>query len=381
MPGSSTRTPSERCPQGLLDSGPARDTMPPVRHTMSDLRHPVRLKDIAIEAGVHFTTVSLVLRGRKGVSDAVRARVKAVADRLGYKPNPVLMALTSRRLNAHIPPRVQRMAFLSNHPGREIFDRNPHMRYFYEGAKEQAGVMGYACDLLFVGKGQLTARALQRQLDASSCEGVIIGAFNLPFRGFELDWTRFAAIKIDTRFMGPLVDFVSNDQMGAVRLAFRRLQELGYRRIGMAIGRYDEEATDRLYNAGCVIEQSSLPTEERIPPLLFGYRDRVSDAIPKLGAWARKHKVQVVLSNWAHIEEMALQAGFRVPDDLACVCLSLSDPNPLLAGVLQDHRAVGRKAAELLALTLKTGRRGPPEEPSSTYLTGSWQDGASAPGL
>jgi DNA-binding LacI/PurR family transcriptional regulator len=348
-------------------------------NTMNESRKPVTLKDIARSAGVHFATVSLALRGCPGISAETCARIQKIARKLGYHPDPVLMALTSRRMNRNAPRPVRRMAFLSNHDGMRDLNHNPHMRYFYEGAREKAESLGYACDLVFVGGTHLSPRAVESRLRRTGCEGVIIGAFNLPFEGFILDWSRLAAVKIDSRFMDPQVDFVSNDQMQSVRLAYQRLRLLGYKRIGLAIGQYDEKATNRLYTAGYLIEQADLSSAELIPPLRFGYRDRVEDAVPKLRSWIRKHRVHVVLSNWSRILEMATEAGYRVPGDLACACLSLSDPDPELAGVIQDHRAVGRRAAELLALTLKTGRRGAPQHVTSTYLAGTWQDGPSAP--
>ena len=48
----------------------------------------VTMKEIAERAGVHQATVDKVVHNRVGVSDEVRARVQAIIDELGYKPNP-----------------------------------------------------------------------------------------------------------------------------------------------------------------------------------------------------------------------------------------------------------------------------------------------------
>lgn len=46
------------------------------------------MKEIAERAGVHQATVDKVVHNRVGVSDEVRAKVQAIIDELGYKPNP-----------------------------------------------------------------------------------------------------------------------------------------------------------------------------------------------------------------------------------------------------------------------------------------------------
>ena len=147
----------------------------------------------------------------------------------------------------------------------------------------------------------------------------------------------------------------------------------------MAVGRYDEDATAGLYACGSLLEQADLPAASRIPALHFGYRDRVPQAVPKLAAWIRRHRVEAVIGNWSHLAGMVRAAGCRVPADVACVNLCLSEPHPEMAGVWLDHHAVGRRAAEMVALNLKTGRRGVSAAPRSTYLAGKWLDGATAP--
>jgi len=49
-------------------------------------RHPTIL-DVASHAGVSKSTVSNVVRGLPGVSEATRRRVRLAIDELGYRPN------------------------------------------------------------------------------------------------------------------------------------------------------------------------------------------------------------------------------------------------------------------------------------------------------
>ena len=45
----------------------------------------VKLADIAEQLGVSTVTVSKALSGQKGVSEAMREKIKQLADELGYK--------------------------------------------------------------------------------------------------------------------------------------------------------------------------------------------------------------------------------------------------------------------------------------------------------
>jgi DNA-binding LacI/PurR family transcriptional regulator len=56
----------------------------------------VRLKDIAAQAGVSVMTVSKALRDAPDISAATKARLRALADQLGYTPDSVAVGLRNR---------------------------------------------------------------------------------------------------------------------------------------------------------------------------------------------------------------------------------------------------------------------------------------------
>jgi LacI family transcriptional regulator len=58
---------------------------------------PVRIRDVAAEAGVSVATVSKALNGRRDVSDATRDRVREIAVRLGFQPNQLARSLPTGR--------------------------------------------------------------------------------------------------------------------------------------------------------------------------------------------------------------------------------------------------------------------------------------------
>jgi DNA-binding LacI/PurR family transcriptional regulator len=63
------------------------------------VRRPT-IADIARRAGVSKGAVSYALNGRPGVSDATRARILAIADEIGWRPNSAARALSGARADA-----------------------------------------------------------------------------------------------------------------------------------------------------------------------------------------------------------------------------------------------------------------------------------------
>jgi LacI family transcriptional regulator len=339
---------------------------------------PVTIHDIARRAGVHYSTVSLALRGNPRIPAATRARIRRAADELGYHRDPVQLALTTRQAGNRVDPFRPRLVFLTNRRSPESFYDTAHMRSFLAGAREQAEAMGYGCDLMLVGDESITEEEIERRLDAVDVRGVILGAFMPEMRQVQLDWSRYAAVKIDSAFMAPSVALVTNDQMQAVRVAYRRLHQLGYRRIGLLLSHGDEENTSDLFSAGCLLEQELLALAP-VPPLHYRYDDDIPSIVTRVARWVRRHRLDAVVSNLDSMNELLRLGGLRAPRDVAWACLSLNAPDSAMAGIVQNHHWVGRQAAAVLGLLLQGGQRGQPAAPTATYVECRWHDGSTAP--
>lgn len=98
----------------------------------------IRIKDVALAAGVSVATVSHVYNERGRVSESTRARVRKIGDRLGYQPNQAGQALRNGRSNvlAIAPsfrdPRITEASFM------------PCFRSLVAGAAAGAAEAGFA---------------------------------------------------------------------------------------------------------------------------------------------------------------------------------------------------------------------------------------------
>lgn len=344
------------------------------------LRSSVTIKDVARAARVHYSTVSLALRGAPVVAASTRQRVEQAAARLGYAPNSVFSALSRYRPGREPLRRRPLIAYLTNSPAGPARAAEAHHRHYLAGAVRQAARLGYAIKALHVSETEYDSESLTAYLKRHDVECLVLAAFQPGFSTLALEWDAFCVAKIDSQHIAPAVGGVSIDQLEVVRVAHRRLSALGYRRIGLAVGRADEESTNHRFTMGYFIEQLPLPAAARVPPLLFPHNSSPEDMGRLLCRWARKQRLDAVLTPWLEAPAQLEREGLRVPADVAVAQLALTEADPRRAGVRVSPAVVGAKIVSQVATLLRTGQRGVPVFPSHTYVPGLWQDGASAPG-
>ena len=338
------------------------------------------MKEVACAAGVHQTTVSLALRNDPRLPAATRARIREIAERIGYRPDPMLAALSQYRLGRREVKTPTHMAFLLNfHDRAEMQASYPH-RLFLEGAQRQAEQMGYQLDPFYVGHrvsgaGQRTERVLQ----ARGIVGVILAAFGDRMIRFQMDWERFCVVRIESHQLDHSLHMVSSHQMEITREAVRRMYQLGYRRIGLAVGEREESYLRNAFTAGYHVEVALHPDMARLPPLLFPTGASTAEITPTLIAWAKTREVEVIVSNWPEVPAALRLAGWRLPDDIVVASLDLEPGRGVNAGMRQNHRIVGERAVEQLAILLRTNQRGPGRPHNSTLIEGEWVDGSDVP--
>lgn len=345
----------------------------------NNARRPT-LKDVARESGYHITTISLALREHPSIPEATRARIREIAQRMGYQKNPVYHALSRFRQQGSVCAPAPRIAYLENFGAGSGQSRPPHLEVVFRGAQRQAELLGYQLDPLAVGEDDHDSHSLTNYLNEHQITGIVLASFLPGFAEIALNWDDYAVAKIHSRHTEPEATVVGNDQLREVRLAFRRLSALGYQRIGLAIGRSDEDSSGHRHTAGYLMEEASLPADRRVPPLLFPYNISEIPLRGMIARWVRRHQVDVVLCNWGIIEKMLRHEGLKVPEEVACASLCLCEPIPTgLAGVRPNLHLVGERAVSIVVAQLKSTERGLPEFPSSIYVQSVWQDGPSAP--
>jgi LacI family transcriptional regulator len=351
----------------------------------------VTLAKIAVKACVHVTTVSLALRNHPRLPKETRQRIQAIAKSMGYAPDPMLRALVSYRANVVKHRNRATLAYVTNWATRWGWKNVTAHPDFYAGALAKAKELGYELEHFWLREEGMTEGRLSQILYSRGITGLIIASHGREMGdALKLDWEHLSAVKIDYFPHEPVLHNVTNNQCDIVRLAVQKVMALGYRRIGFVMHRGWDHAVDHLWRAGFLCEQQFLQTRERIPAHLFPepepierwFNESKADVIvdpEPFRRWFEKYKPEVVISKGSFVRRELTAMGLRIPRDVSFVDVFLENFSGKIAGVRQNHGDVGAQAVEILSGQLQHNKFGVPEIPKTTYVEGTWFDGATCP--
>jgi LacI family transcriptional regulator len=353
----------------------------------------VTLADIAVRADVHVTTVSLALRNHPRLPTATRERIQALAKKMGYAPDPFLRALVAYRGKMMPRRNPPTLAYVTNWNTRWGWKKVTAHPDFYAGAERKARELGFNLEHFWMGEPDLTHSRLNAILCARGINGIIIASHMREVDvALHFEWARFSAVKIDYFPHKPELHNVTNDQCGIVRLAMQRVMAMGYRRIGFVMHRGWDHSVDHVWSAGFLCEQQNLSETDRVPMFLFPAAEPVDAWINESKAevvapsetfnrWFKKFRPEVIISKASFVRPRFAELALRVPRDVAFADVFLDTFDGEVAGVRQNHQTVGELAVEILAGQLQHNKFGVPEIPTTTFVEGTWFDGASCPAM
>jgi LacI family transcriptional regulator len=337
----------------------------------------VTLQDVAARAGVSISTASRGLTGAVPISKVTQARIRSAAEELGYRYNPLLgevMRATRRGMPNHY---LGTLAYITPYADVEEWRATPTLCRHWSAAREQAARFGFGMSEFALTSRGMTGRRLGEILKARGIVGILLAAF--PKDPFELvlPWEHFATVPVGHMVQNPELDCVVSDHTQAVLLAGRVLAARGYRRIGLAIERYQNSIT----NHGWANGYAALPGENaglaKIPPFL---PERIS-AGAFLG-WVRRHRVDCVLTLSTfrtvpnRMREWLAEDGRECPRDIGLVSLDVTEATASWAGLDQNSDEIGKAAVDLVLSKVRAGERGIPKVRRSLLVHCHWREGA-----
>ena len=208
----------------------------------------VTLQDVAEHAGVSMKTVSNVVRGYRHVSDAMRTRVQASVDALGYRTN-----VSGRRLATG---RTDMLAFAFPDLRRPYFAELAHVfsevcaaRGYQLLLEETAGSPG----------GELSA---VRGREAGVVDGVVIHPQVLTPTEIDRERGDTAVVFLGEDVRPDGADLVAIDNVRAAAEAVAHLAALGRRRIGFLgheVGEQSRTSTFRMQGYRDGLTAAGLP--------------------------------------------------------------------------------------------------------------------------
>ena len=329
------------------------------------------LRQIAALAGISATTVSLALRDHPKISADTRAKVRAVAAKLGYRPDPYVS-----KLMYHLQVRDKRgfqatlCALTTQREGR-------HFAYAEEmkrSAQQRADSLGYCLTVMHI-EGTPGPRAdLQRVLTSRGIEGIILLPMGAPADFTDLlNWENFSVVSATYGVLAPRFHRVVPHQFSNTMLLCRTLAARGYRRIGLVLHAHHDVRVHHSFSAA-VSWQNLLGGTQMVKPLIYE-----GDEPYDLRHWFEAENPDVIISAGAADERVIMRKlGLSVPGPVGFAITAVnSTVSSGMAGIEERPGEIGARAIELLAGMLQRGERGIPAVPTVTMIEGGWVDGPS----
>lgn len=331
----------------------------------------VVLRDVAQRAGVSVMTVSRALRHGRQVSPRLRAKLRRLAARMGYRPDPHLAALVAYRHRSRPRATQAVLAYLTSYSSREAFRSIAIAREAFEGAVARGLETGYRVEHVWLRDLTKRHRDPSAVLRARGIRGLILARLPSVDMRLDLSWSKFSCVGVGYSVKELIFHTVASHLFQDVLLAFDSAVARGYRRPALVLSRELDERTQHQFHGAFLARQSTLPAADRIPVLWSSENVRPGD----LRIYLARHAPDVLLSTWPLAWRALQELNLRPPRAIGFVDLCLEKTDGEIAGVYQNFRRIGRAAVDRLNFLLQIGECGAAEKPEVTALYGEWIDG------
>jgi LacI family transcriptional regulator len=329
--------------------------------------------EIAQELGLASSTVSRALRGDPRISGETRRRVETLAQRLGYRANPLVSALMANRRRRGGVGEVDVIALITNYCGDEDWRSKDVCRWEYDGVIARAASLGFRVEVFALSDYGGDGDRLAATLRARGIRGVLLGfsreeTANAPFR---IDG--FAAAGLSAYFRSTIVDRANFHGFYNVQLALEQMRRLGYRRPALVVPHLNNQISNNLWSGAFLDWQLQLPSRDRCEP----YIPYDAEDWKSFYAWLDSNRPDSLLVYKVPVRRFLAKRGLLVPDDIGVAYLyRTSDEIGAAAGIDGNLFAVGSAALDLVVEKLNANLTGANPYPKEVLIKGFWHDGA-----
>lgn len=336
----------------------------------------VTLRDIAKIAGVSHVSVSHALRGSPQVSAATRERIKKIAEEMGYRPDPMLSALSHYRRTGSEKIKSSTLAWINPFRDPAVLRAQQEFDLYWRGARDLAAKLGF--DLEEFKTSECSLQRLDSIFKTRNIRGIIIAsladASDLTGNWKDFPWENYISVRFGLSAADPQIHHISSAQVRNANLAFQKAAALGYERIGF----YGLLSPTRFFPAGITFAQLTVPEELRLKPLFYNPVDSEKIRLEKLDHWIKTNRPDAIITERPKLLNKLNQLGYDVPGDFGVATLSIHD-TPINAGIDQNSYEVGQAAVRTIASLLNEQRFGIPETTNEILIEGKWVDGTMLP--
>ena len=305
------------------------------------------IMDVARKCGVSKTTVSVILNDSPASSRVpkdTQDRVRAIAEKLGYRPNWRARALASRKTHTigvlYYPPMP--LVVRGNYEG------------IMAGINEVLNARGY--HMMYVPLGDKTEEWQRILLDQRMDGCLVLSRLREPLAEIlKRGGLRATLVNAETDQPFPVV--IADDFHGAEQCT-QHLVDLGHKRITFFAGKQPPHYSLTQRQEGYIATMKRAGLEDQVCIVNEGDADQFVREF--VATNTQRCTAVLVYTHYLAIKllQVAWEAGLRVPDDLSVVTFSnaypVEDVIPPLTTVALPTEEMGRTAANLVIEQIET---------------------------
>ncbi len=317
----------------------------------------------------------MALRNNPRIGAHTREKIKAMAQKLGYRPDPRLCALAAYRTrNRRLHQREVIVYLMIIQP-----EVHPIDAAIGEGIRERSEELGYIFEINKVERTAAELKKVARSFKARGIRGVILNAGRAHVESLPFPWEDFQAVQVsghpNCRFLPSLTaDYYKNTELAVTKVA-----ALGYKRPGLWQHWITSETVEQYLVGG--FRQGCLNAWGTDDYPVFRAPEIMAPLAPQVIKWARKHELDVVFDTGMGrvFTEIVTAEG---KDKWQCGFVALdvyAVDYPSVAGIVQPRKLIGRSAVDQLHALLMINHSGLVTHPPALHFMGEWRDGQSLP--
>jgi len=253
----------------------------------TDVRPPfaqrVTLRDLAQKVGVPHVTVSQTLRNDPSISAKRREEVKKLAEKMGYRPDPVLSALAAYRFAKQSHKIQSALAWVNRFKDPRQWRKFGELKAYWTGAEKAAERFGYHLEEI-IWEPDSPLKRLEKILETRDVLGILMPPHHFPLDCSGFDWNKFSAVRFGMSVRNPDIHAVTTDQLHAVVMAMEKIRQYGYERIGLVVPRDFDRYLGGNYVGGFFAAHELFDPGHLVPPLPTGLSGIVTNSFKLVAA-------------------------------------------------------------------------------------------------
>lgn len=339
---------------------------------MSDTPTPHRVtqRQIAEAAGVALSTVSLALRDDRRISKEVRDEINSLAEKMGYRSNPLVRAWLHSCRHGTQTSGIQ-IAFLNDYEEANQYSEYPLFRDYWRGAKSAASALGYIINLFWTREPGMDWGRLERIFKARNVRGIILPPVGDIDRNVELDFDNYSTIAIGHSLPKPNLNRVCHDQWGGAEKAYFRLKDHGFRRIGLVLQEEIDQRTDFEISGWFYRTRTMLANEsDWVEPWIVPTSSYSEMAFKE---WLDSKQPDVVVCEAQKVIDYLHKYNAQSSKKVSSLMLATAVPeNASQPGYYQNAFLVGSHAVERVARAIEQNITGQTDVPTELRVPPLW---------